>query len=696
MAYLNKKARIGLITAALLSMSLLSSCGNDGFMLDVLAIGEGGAEITGEYHKQVEYGGKATFEVSVPEGETVVQVFSDDKLTTDYSYENGILTINSVTVPQTLLVVSGNQDEKIYWGVESSNTKYGGNVKTNVEQGRTPKGSMITVSAAPLDGAKFIGWSRKQLIDKGGELVSDKEQYTFELAESTFLYANYDISELDIPENKPAQEQKPSQGSGLTVYYNNNGGDVMEGNKAAVQTSFNSNFWLMPFALQDDGRFTKEGSVLLGYSFENDGTGELIRPGYKYHSTDKNMTLYCIWADETDPSSFTYSAVGKGIKLDSYNGNDKVIYIPREIDGKPVTQIGGECFKGNNNIEEVHITSSITSIDDGAFANCPKLTTVTLYDNLSKVGDACFEGSPISNIRFCAATAPRNITNGWTFGKKYERLAVDTGKPRVIIVSGSSQFYGLDSDHLEKLLDNKYTVVNYGTHAGANILFSLEAITDYIKEGDILLYTPEQYGKNTYHTSGNPEFTETTFSSFEGSYNLFEHFDASKYTNIFDSLEIYVQNRNKLKDVKWDARVDGIDQYADYTYIRKNLNSNDYHHNNNGEFHFDDTVIPDEFVMNINRVLDKAQETGATVLFGHPSYNYNAVLPEFQDNEEAYDNYNKYLEDTIHARLISDVRDYIYEGKYFADTDYHLNMIGRPIHTENIAEDLKAAGVLKE
>jgi hypothetical protein len=41
--------------------------------------------------------------------------------------------------------------------------------------------------------------------------------------------------------------------------------------------------------------------------------------------------------------------------------------------------------------------------------------------------------------------------------------------------------------------------------------------------------------------------------------------------------------------------------------------------------------------------------------------------------------------------LISDIHDYIHNAEYFANTDYHLNTVGRELHSKQLAEDIKAA-----
>ena len=60
---------------------------------------------------------------------------------------------------------------------------------------------------------------------------------------------------------------------------------------------------------------------------------------------------------------------------------------------------------------------------------------------------------------------------------------------------------------------------------------------------------------------------------------------------------------------------------------------------------------------------------------------------------DAYDSYNKWISETIHCPLISDVRDYIYNAEVFDNTDYHVNTTGRKMHTENLVEDIKNANI---
>ena len=691
MAFVKKIAvLITVLTAAL----LLCSCSGNLFTMHVLALGEGGAQILDDPLKKIPYGGDVSFAVSVPDGESVVQVFADDVLTDACTYENGILTLTDVTAPVTLRVVAGQPDETVYWEADVISSS-GGTVTSNVKQGPVNVGSMVTLTALPREGAEFLGWTARFPLRSGGELISEDEQVTVEVNEFTFVIANFDASGVEQPETQATVRPVRKTENTLTIFYHINGGDLLKDNKVAVETTFDTSYWDMPVGREDDGTLTREGYVLLGYSWTPEGEGELIRPGYKFSlpTDEKILTLYCIWQKETDASLFTISEISEtAVQIDRYTGSDSVVYIPRKIGGRHVTRIGSGAFAGNAGLTEVHLTPSVQAVAADAFADCPALTTVTIYDNMREVSDDSFAGSPVSTVRLCASTSPRYIDSYIAFGRKFERLVTTAGTKRIVVVSGSSKYWGLDSDYMETLLDGSYSVVNYGTSVGMSILFFLEAASSYLTENDVLVYCPELFGPNAHHTNGNPELPSATFQGIANSYNLLERVDLSKYTNVFNAFAEFTASRLQMNTVSWDSYSTAIDRYGDYVNFRTELNSPDFRFGSTGDFRFDETAIPAEYIPNLNRVLDCAAGTGAKVFFSFPPFNRNAVLPEHLD-EQIYDSYMAYITENVHAELISDLRNFIHEGQYFDDTDYHLGAEGRKFHTDRLTADLMAAGV---
>ena len=89
-------------------------------------------------------------------------------------------------------------------------------------------------------------------------------------------------------------------------------------------------------------------------------------------------------------TQFTYNTVDDGIEVTGCVGecpNDLV--IPEEIDGYPVTIIGGGAF-GEKNLSSVIIPDTIVSIRHWAFAN-NQLSTVTVRIPLLQLTKAPLE-----------------------------------------------------------------------------------------------------------------------------------------------------------------------------------------------------------------------------------------------------------------------------------------------------------------
>ena len=96
----------------------------------------------------------------------------------------------------------------------------------------------------------------------------------------------------------------------------------------------------------------------------------------------------------------------------------------------------------------------------------------------------------------------------------------------------------------------------------------------------------------------------------------------------------------------------------------------------------------------IQELYDKCDNitSKANILFSYPPHNKNNIEDKSK-TEKAYDFYNNWISKTVKCTLISDIRDYIYTGEYFDNTDYHLNTVGRTLHTKQLANDIIKADI---
>jgi len=92
------------------------------------------------------------------------------------------------------------------------------------------------------------------------------------------------------------------------------------------------------------------------------------------------------------------------VMITSYKGKETSITIPSSIDGKTVTSIKESAFDWNDDIVEVTIPGSVTTIGFMAFANCSNLKKVVLNKGITTI-----EGSAFS---YCTSLSSITIPEG--------------------------------------------------------------------------------------------------------------------------------------------------------------------------------------------------------------------------------------------------------------------------------------------
>lgn len=69
------------------------------------------------------------------------------------------------------------------------------------------------------------------------------------------------------------------------------------------------------------------------------------------------------------------------------------------------------------------------------------------------------------------------------------KIAHDIVEPKVLVVSGSNALFDIDTEYLTRIIGRP--AVNFGTHAGLGLTYILERAGREIRQGDIVLLTPE-------------------------------------------------------------------------------------------------------------------------------------------------------------------------------------------------------------
>lgn len=97
-------------------------------------------------------------------------------------------------------------------------------------------------------------------------------------------------------------------------------------------------------------------------------------------------------------------AAGEGLTFQINDGSDSysvsdcdssvagTVTVPGTYNGKPVTAIGENAFRGCSGITAITLPDSITSIGDSAFYNCTGLTELVLPEKVVYIGSYAFSG----------------------------------------------------------------------------------------------------------------------------------------------------------------------------------------------------------------------------------------------------------------------------------------------------------------
>ena len=566
-----------------------------------------------------------------------------------------------------------------------------------------PQYTFIRLETETPSDLTFAGWSIGKTLDKGGEIVSTEPAYSFRLENNpTKVYANF-VSPY------PAV---------TTLTYHLNGGTSSSGD-TYVQT-VDTSYFTAPNTLYDAGGFTREGFVLLEYNTEPDGTGEAYSPGCKANALDGKLDLWCIWAPVStgfttvnDNYRVSWSENYSGVKITGYTGDDETLVIPETINGKQVVSIGTGAI-ANKNFTTLVLPRTLRKVEDGAVVGCSSLKTLYMGDGVLSISNDAFDAATYSNwseFRLSATTAPRYAASyDGGYRVKWDRLmrGVASEKKLIVFVSGSSSLHGISTEYLEKLLDDEYFVVEYGTVRTTNNMVYMEAVANFVGEGDIVVYAPE----NSIYQFGCPELSWKLFRDLESSQNVWRYIDVRNYENLFGAFAEYQTDRWSKSKGSYSDHPSYFDQNGDFQNAEHKGYCLGYGSTNHGYFtvtlndkvNTTTTVTqqisldnPDQWIdigtyaSDVRRILGKVTEKGAMVYFGFCSVNENALTANARTPEQqaAFDDL---IAETFGFELLGSCSDHLYDWIYMYKgsdgSDFHLNDYGRAINTYKVYTEL--------
>ncbi len=678
----------------LLLAVVIGGCGKgENYTVQVLLAEGEGYTILSENPMTVQAGDDAVFSVALEEG---WHFASSDGGSV---WSDGTLTLADVYYPATIHMTASDSDKKILLLVDRVGDGKGKISYSNSESWLYP-GTVIEATATVEEGSYFGGWSVGYSLEKGGELYSmdTKIQYTVPTNIRSYLYANfYKIVPEDVPDAEGDNLKGPTrvystygiQGNESThmIAYDVNGGRIVGYDTKVFYDEVSTAVFAFPNTLPEMGYFAKEGHLLLEYNTKPDGSGTPIPCGGKFVPEGDSTTLYCIWTPVTEESFFTVSNFGDGVAITGYSGDHETLVIPAYIGGRPVRRIKKGAITADT-YKTLVLPNTLEEVENGAFTNSSAMETLFMYDTVKKIYDRAFSDlSGFKNLRLVAAMEPRwSMKDDPSYVRKWERLlrVAETDAKKLVVMSGSSSFYGLDTPLLEELLDEEYAVINFGNLAEAQVTFFMDAVADFLDEDDIIVHAPETGYDGVM---GYADFFWWIYRVIEYNYDMLYHVDdMSLYRGVFDAFTEANTYRYNMPPKDYDIFVSYMDEYGDHCGKKPNINKSDIYFGKK----IDLNIIYEDWIDNLNVMYDRViRETGCRIIMSFAPFNYNALSQNSRD-EASREIFMERITALVDIPVISHIWDYMLPGHLMYNSDYHPTDEGCERRTEQLAKDLKA------
>lgn len=260
---------------------------------------------------------------------------------------------------------------------------------------------------------------------------------------------------------------------------------------------------------------------------------------------------------------------------------------------------------------------------------------------------------------------------------KVERLE-SIEEPKIVLLGNSNLAFGISSDLIESEIG--MPVVNMGLHGGLGNVFH-ERMAEYnVTAGDIYILCHSWYADD-----GSIPDTTLAWVTLENHAKLWKLVHLSEMYSMLKGYPAYLKSCIAL----YNSNYGNIDHDGDYARSAFNSYGDISVERKGSSYTFTDVVSPptinDITVNRVNELAAWLDAQGAALLVaGYPIGQGELTAPK-----EEFEEFQKELENRLNAEVISYYTDYMYDYRYFYDTNLHLNSEGAKMRTAQLIEDIK-------
>jgi len=230
-----------------------------------------------------------------------------------------------------------------------------------------------------------------------------------------------------------------------------------------------------------------------------------------------------------------------------------------------------------------------------------------------------------------------------------------------------------------------YKVVNFGMYAALGTKVMLDLSESYIREGDIVVISPEQNAQ-TLSAYFNAEMM---WQAIDGAYHLLGNIKSENRSQMVGQFPYFAASKCRYS-VLGKPKVEGIyqrssfNEYGDIASTERGYNVMPGLYDTTMPVYFTEQTSSLEFFTLCNDYAAKLRKLGATVYYRFCPTNVLAV------KEGDPDVYFDYLQERLEFPVIGTPTQSVMDAEWFYDTNFHLNASGAIVNTYHLIRDIKA------
>ena len=484
----------------------------------------------------------------------------------------------------------------------------------------------------------------------------------------------------------------------FSITYFANGGEVKYSEGDSYTISYNPKNHLRSNVSIGNDFLSRKGYVLTGWNDKSDGSGNRVGLGSRVCFTKgENKSLYAVWAKELDEKDFDVWQNEEGKwAINGYHGDKTVesFVVPASISRINVDLIESGSFK-DLSCKEVVLPSSIKRVQDKAFLSCAPFD-LYIYDSVVSLGEDPFGGS-VNRIHVNAALPPYFLDKTYEpcLADRVDYLLLSKEKKRLILFAGCSLAYAVDSPRIERELNGEYSVLDFSITGDTGGLFQFQILESLLGENDTVIHFPEP--GSPFQLLANNSVDTRAFMAVEGNWDILEYVNPNDLPDFFPSFAAFnsLKTSGSMVPCSYDDDCFAFDEYGDFNGEPRLEGKEDAVYNAY-QYGYELSWANEDSCRLLAEEYRKLLQNGVeNVYFAYSPVNYSGLTKEAIASK-VWEKYAEVYENEISGmpsfgfKVMGKVEETLFNGKYFFDADYHLNLSGRDLFTDNLLPHLKA------